>query len=37
MTPAQFDECEDQDDPDAFHVSGGCLTAIILPFPRGGR
>lgn len=28
---------EVQDDPNAFHVSRGRPTAIILPFPAGGR
>jgi hypothetical protein len=27
------EEYEDQDDPNAFHVSRGRPTAIILPFP----
>jgi hypothetical protein len=31
------EEYEDQDDPKGFHVSRGRPTAVILPFPRGGR
>jgi hypothetical protein len=30
-------EYEDQDDPKAFHVSRGRATALIIPFPKGGR
>jgi hypothetical protein len=28
---------DDEDDPNAFHVSRGRPTAIILPFPKGGH
>jgi hypothetical protein len=31
------EEYEDQDDPNAFHVSRGRPTAVILPFARSGR
>jgi hypothetical protein len=28
---------DDEDDPNAFHVSRGRPTALILLFPKGGR
>ena len=31
------EEYEEQDDPNAFHVSRGRPTALIIPFPKGGR
>lgn len=34
---AQRQEYEEQDDPNVRHVSRGRPTAIIIPFPRGGR
>jgi hypothetical protein len=33
---AEHDEC-DEDDANAFHVSRGRPTTLIIPFPRRGR